>query len=316
MENGTCNGGVFRHRYVTVDELLIHVVSGGNAQAPAVMLLHGWPEDWSAWREVMNDLCSDLHVLAIDLPGIGGSLTAPPTGDKRRLAGLIGRLIEVLDLHDVTLVGSDIGGQIVYAAVREAIPHLRRAIIASVAVPGVEPWSEVVANPAIWHFALHAVPYLPEHLVTGRVAEYFDFFYDRLSADPARLTPEIRKRFADAYAAPSALHTGFEWYRAFARDERDNREQGPGVETPVLYLRGSEDAGLSLERYVTGLREHGLRNVASREIAGSGHFIAIEQPAAFARAIRQFVKLWVPERDGLTGRFTLPESGFADRIQA
>jgi pimeloyl-ACP methyl ester carboxylesterase len=289
MGNGACSGGDFRHRYVTVDGLLIHVVSAGDAQAPAVLLLHGWPENWSTWSEVMRDLSADLHVIALDLPGIGESLTAPPAYDKRTLAGILGRLMEVIDLGDVTVVGSDIGGMIAYAASRGAIPRVRQAVITSVAVPGVDPWSEVVANTAIWHFAFHAVPHLPEHLVTGRVAEYFDFFYDQLSADSRRIPREIRKRFVDAYAGPAALHTGFEWYRAFARDARDNRDHRHDTETPVLYLRGSEDRGLPLKRYVAGLRDSGLRNVTGGEIAGSGHFIAIEQPLALAREIRRFV---------------------------
>lgn len=288
MWNGDCDDGIFHHRYVIVDELLIHVIDAGNREDPAVMLLHGWPENWSAWKQVIQDLCTDHHVIAIDLPGIGASLTAPPAYDKRTLAGIIGRLIETIGLSGVTLAGSDIGGQIVYAAVQDAVPHVSRAIIASVVIPGIEPWSVVIANPYIWHFAFHTVPRLPEYLVTGNVAEYFDFFYDQLAANPARLTPEIRQRFVDAYTGPTALHTGFEWYRAFARDARSNQEHHRETDLPVLYLRGEEEQGQPLRHYIEGLRGAGLRNVTGRMIAGAGHFIAIEQPGAFAREVREF----------------------------
>lgn len=289
MWNGDCDDGIFHHRYVTVDGLLIHVIDAGERKNPAVLLLHGWPENWSTWKRVIQDLCVDHHVIALDLPGVGASVTAPPAHDKRTLAGIIGRLIETLDLVDVTLVGADVGGQIVYAAVQDAMLHVTRAVIASVAVPGIEPWSEVIANPALWHFAFHAVPHLPEHLVTGSVPEYFDFFYDQLSAKPGRLGPDVRKRFVDAYAGPTALHTGFEWYRAFARDARDNQERQRETNLPMLYLRGEDDRGQPLERYVEGLRSAGLRNVIGRTISDSGHFIAIEQPEVFAREIREFV---------------------------
>jgi hypothetical protein len=66
---------------------------------------------------------------------------------------------------------------------------------------------------------------------------------------------------AQAYARPVALRTGFEWYRAFPQDEKDNQgDKGDLVQTAVLYLRGEHEAG-DLERYLNGLRSGGLRNV-------------------------------------------------------
>jgi pimeloyl-ACP methyl ester carboxylesterase len=279
-----------RHRYVIVDGLLIHVVEAGSKTAPAILFLHGWPESWKAFKSVLHELSACAHVIAIDLPGIGDSITAPRSYDKRSLAEHICHLLEVLKLDDVTLVGQDIGGQIVYAALHQASPRISRAVIASVAIPGLDPWEEVLANPYIWHFAFHSVPQLPEHLVSGGIAEYFDYFYNELAADPQRIDDDLRQSFVAAYAGPKALHTGFEWYRAFTRDARDNqRLTCNAVSTPVLYLRGSEDQGQKLDCYLNGLRSGGLLEVSGKEIPESGHFIAIEQPVAFARAIHEFV---------------------------
>jgi hypothetical protein len=41
-------------------------------------------------------------------------------------------------------------------------------VIMDVPIPGVDPWDDFVRAPFLWHFALHAVPRLPERLVTGR----------------------------------------------------------------------------------------------------------------------------------------------------
>lgn len=285
-----CDEVPLRHRHVIVDGLLIHVVEAGPRDAPAILLLHGWPENWKAFKSVLHELGSAAHVVAIDLPGIGDSITAPCSYDKRTLAHSICRLIDVLKLEDVTLVGQDIGGQIVFAALHQVCPRIRRAVIASVAIPGLEPWDEILANPAIWHFAFHAVPYLPEHLVSAGIAEYFDYFYDELAANPQRIERSLRQAFVAAYSGPKALHAGFEWYRAFERDVRDNQGFASNpVSTPVLYLRGRKDQGLPLDRYLTGLKSGGLQNVTGKLIPDSGHFIAIEQPVAFASAILEFV---------------------------
>jgi pimeloyl-ACP methyl ester carboxylesterase len=87
-----------------------------------------------------------------------------------------------MGLKTLTLVGHDVGGQIVYSYLHSCPGDLHKAVIMNVAVPGVPPWFEVKRNPHIWHFAFHAVPDLPEKLVWGQQAAYFDFFYDAISA--------------------------------------------------------------------------------------------------------------------------------------
>jgi len=71
------------HRKVAVDGLSIHVATGGATDNPSLFFLHGWPEDWSSFSRVMRELAADFHVVAIDLPGIGLSDTAAPSGDKK-----------------------------------------------------------------------------------------------------------------------------------------------------------------------------------------------------------------------------------------
>ncbi len=280
----------FHHRQLLVDGLLIHVVDIGRGFSPNVLLLHGWPENWTAFRSVMKTLGQHAHVFAIDLPGIGDSITWPHSGEKASLAATILQLIDVLELDDVTLVGQDIGGQIVYAALRQSHPRVSKAVIASVAIPGIDPWDDVVSNPNIWHFGFHSVPRLPELLVSGHTHEYFDFFFEQLASDPHRIDRETRAVFSRAYAGVMALHTGFEWYRAFGQDAVCNtRSAGQEVTTPVLYLRGGEDRGEPLSRYLCGLRTAGLRNVVGNVVDDSGHFIAIEQPAALAQLLRDFL---------------------------
>jgi pimeloyl-ACP methyl ester carboxylesterase len=171
----------------------------------------------------------------------------------------------------VTLVGHDVGGMIVYAYLHAYPKTLQRAVIMNVVIPGLDPWSDVIRNPHIWHFAFHAIPALPETLVAGRQAAYFDYFYDQL-AGPVGVDKAARDTFVQAYARPEALRTGFEWYRTFPQDEKDNQgDKDDLVQTAVLYLRGEHEAG-DLERYLNGLRSGGLRNVQGRVIAGSGHY--------------------------------------------
>lgn len=282
----------FRHRQVPAEGVSIHVVEAGTSGAPVVMFVHGWPESSAAFERVMRLLGDRAHVFALDLPGIGGSTAAPRTGDKRTLARYVRGVIGALALERVTLVGHDVGGQIVYAFLHAFPTDLQRAVIMNVAVPGVAPWTEIKRNPAIWHFAFHTIPDLPETLVSGRQATYFAYFFDRLSASPAGVSASARETYAAAYSRPEALRAGFDWYRAFPEDERNNiAVERQTVDTPVLYLRGSRDPGLGLDRYLEGLRHGGLRDVQGAEIADSGHFAPDEQPEAVAAALARFLGL-------------------------
>jgi pimeloyl-ACP methyl ester carboxylesterase len=278
----------FRERNVDVDGVSIHVAEAGDRGTPAVLFLHGWPENWEAFREVMLDMSGRAHVVAIDLPGIGDSRHAPKANDKRTLAACVRALVHRLELLHVTLVGHDVGGQIVYAYLKAYPAELAGAVIMNVVVPGVDPWSEIQRNPRIWHFGFHSVPELPETLVSGRESAYFAYFYDTLAASPRAVPEAKRARYVQAYSRPEALAVGFDWYRAFEKDARDNATSPANqVHTPVLYVRGDQESG-SIDRYAAGLRDRGLVNLSTCVIPNSGHFAPDENPAAVAAAISEF----------------------------
>ncbi|MEW9547319.1 alpha/beta fold hydrolase [Nonomuraea sp. NPDC050783] len=273
-----------RHRHLPIGGQSLHVVETGAPDGRPYLLLHGWPESWRGWEGVMRAADPDARLIAIDLPGIGGS-TGPATGGaKRRLAEVVHELVRHLGLTGATLVGHDAGGMIAYAYLRHHAgadaAGVAGVVIMNTVIPGVAPWDEVLANPSIWHFGLHAVPALPETLVEGRQPEYFAYFYDALSVDAARITPELRAAHAAAYAGRAALTAGFDLYRAFGRDARDNAaaaEAGPAG-TPVLYLRGEGEHG-DLAAYARGFREAGVGNLETALVPGAGHFAPEEAPA-------------------------------------
>lgn len=237
----------------------------------------------------MEMLGPERRVVALDLPGIGQSPLPPTSNDKRFLAKVVHQLVGTLGLRDLTLVGHDVGGQIVYAYLRAYPGELRRAVIMNVAIPGVDPWNDVVRDPAIWHFGFHAVPQLPELLVHGRQADYFDFFFNAIAADPEAIDPSTRALYAAGYDRMDALRTGFDWYRAFQQDASDNQKESRRDRTPVLYLRGEAERGIELERYVSGLRGSGLLSVQGQVIPNSGHFAPDEQPEAVAGTLSSFM---------------------------
>ena len=59
----------FTSRFVDTGELRQHAVVGGDG--PPLLLVHGWPENWYAWRLLMPALARDFEVIAVDQRGMG-----------------------------------------------------------------------------------------------------------------------------------------------------------------------------------------------------------------------------------------------------
>jgi len=96
----------------------------------------------------------------------------------------------------------------------------------------------------------------PRHPPNPAKCESRDFFFDVLSADASRISPDRRATYAAAYATDAALTAGFDFYRAFTQDAQDNAESAAGepVATPLLYVRGAASLGSDVEAYVEGFR--------------------------------------------------------------
>ncbi|RWF48000.1 MAG: alpha/beta hydrolase [Mesorhizobium sp.] len=263
---------------IEIEGLSIATREAGPAGAPAFLLLHGWPQSSYAFE----------RVVAPDLPCIGGSQGVPEAGDKRTLARLMRGVAETCGLRQLVAAGHDVGGQIVFALLSDHPEILSGAAIMDVVIPGVAPWEKVIRNPQIWHFAFHAIPALPETLVSGHQSAYFDFFFNVLSKDRASIPDDAREIYAKAYSRPESLQAGFDWYRAFPEDAKANAARpAKPIAVPVLYLRGAAESG-DIGDYVDGLRAAGLSNVEGDIIADSGHFVADENPEALAARLARF----------------------------
>src|SRR4051812_6819989 len=123
------NTDVLNHRQIDAGGLDIHVVECGQSNGSDFLLLHGWPEDWSIYEQVLRLLGKNTRAAAVDLPGIGRSTTPPASGNKRSLARQIMDIARELDLRGLTLVGHDVGGQIVYACLHSLTENLQRAVM-------------------------------------------------------------------------------------------------------------------------------------------------------------------------------------------
>jgi pimeloyl-ACP methyl ester carboxylesterase len=126
----------FTSRYINTGALRQHAVTGG--EGPPLLLVHGWPQTWYAWRQLMAALARDFQVIAVDQRGIG--LTDKPRDgyDTATLAGDLVALMDALGHQRFAVIGHDTGYFIGYALAADHRDRVDRLAVAE--VPGLPEW--------------------------------------------------------------------------------------------------------------------------------------------------------------------------------
>jgi pimeloyl-ACP methyl ester carboxylesterase len=272
-----------------VNGTTLHYVRGGAG--PAVILLHGFPQDWYEFHEVMPRLAKSFTVVAVDLRGIGGSKATPGGYDAANLAKDIRELAQRLKLERAYVVGHDLGGTVAYAFARLYPKEARGVLILDVPLPGIEPWEDVKADPLLWHINFHQTPDLPEKLIAGRQAVYFRHFFRLGTADRNAIGDDDAAHYVSAYAAPEQLRAGFEMYRAFPASEKFNATERGAIDLPLVLAGGDQGFGPLLPGLAEALRTQGWTDVGVELIENSGHYVVDEQPEAVAALIERYASM-------------------------
>jgi pimeloyl-ACP methyl ester carboxylesterase len=286
----------FRSASAEVNGTTLHYVMGG--QGPAVLLIHGFPEDWSAFATIMPGLASKFRLVAVDLRGIGGSVPVHGDHETATMAEDIYQLARKLELDRAYVVGHDIGGGIAYAVARLHPDAIRGAVILDVPIPGVDPWDRIKVDPALWHFGFHRAPGLAEKLLAGREAVYFDYFLRDNVADPKSISDEAIARCARAYSQPGQMAAAMNMYRATGGEKFGKERRGP-LKVPLVLVGGAvskKGFGELLPAIAKGLKDAGAKSVAVETIAGAGHYVVDEKPAQVAALIGRYAAAKPPNR--------------------
>jgi pimeloyl-ACP methyl ester carboxylesterase len=279
-------GAGFVSNTAGVNGTAIHYVSGGHG--PAVVLLHGFPQDWFEWRRVIPRLSQRFTVVAVDLRGVGGSAPSPDGYAAANLAEDIYRIIDGLDVGPAHVVGHDIGGWVAYALARRFPESVRTVMVLETPIPGIEPWLDLDIDVPMWHGEFHMIPDLPEALVTGRQATYFRHFFDVGTNDNRVISDADVEHYAYAYRDPDHLRSAFEVYRAVPANMTFNAGQTDSIDVPLLLVGGEHVFGPVLSRLAQNLRaNYGWSDVQMHIVDDGKHYLVEERPNDVAELIER-----------------------------
>lgn len=267
-----------RHDYLVVGGVRTHVALAGPDDAPAVILVHGWPQNWWEWREVIPALAGRFRVIAPDLRGHGWT-QAPDGGyDKEQLASDLLALLDALDVPQVTWVGHDWGGWTGFLAALRAPTRIGRML--ALCIP--HPWTA----PDPWQLLTllsYQVP-LSSPILGARVARTMARAILQSGRGGDRLTAEDVSLFADHI--PDQVSVAM--YRTFLTREMVPIARGRYADSvltvPTTLLLGANDP--VTKRVVPGPVDS-QPQLHVTKLDGVAHWVPEQRPSAIVDWINQ-----------------------------
>jgi epoxide hydrolase 4 len=279
LTNGASARGM-AHRWVDVGGLRLHCVEAGTG--PLVMLLHGFPEFWYAWRHQIPALAdAGYRVIAPDLPGYNTSDKPPRVRDYRPsvLVQEVADLIVALGAGSAAVAGHDWGGGLAWLLAMQHPERVERLVVLN--APHPIRFLKGLGSPRqlrrSWYMLAFQLPWLPERLVAARDFQGLRRALRRQPARPGAFTAQDIDRYVAAAAQPGALRAAINYYRAALRTNPLAQVHSlRRVDTPTLIIWGDQDRYLGRE--LAEPDRELVPNVRVERIADASHWVQADAP--------------------------------------
>jgi 3-oxoadipate enol-lactonase len=249
---------------------LVYEVAGNG---PAVVLIHGFGLDMRMWDPQAAPLADRFRVVRYDCRGFGASGPLDPAVPYTHAGDLVA-ILDHLDIDGAVLAGLSFGGRVALQTALAAPDRVRGLVLLDAVLDGV-PWDPESAR---------ALEYVARQVEAGGVRAGREAWLVHPLFAAARERPDL----AAALAAMVAGYPGQHWLGQDPhRQTRAPIDVLEGVTGPALVAVG--------ERDVPGFREMSavlarrIPGAAYRVIAGAGHMVSMEQPAAVSELLTRFV---------------------------
>ena len=274
---------------VEINGIDIFYRESGNKDKPTILLLHGFPSSSHMYRDLINDLSDEFHLIAPDYPGFGQSSSPSPsvyTYSFDNLALTMNNFIDALELKSVVLYMHDYGGPVGFRIASQR-PQLIQALI----VQNANAYSEGLGdalNPLVAYIQ-NQNPETEKGARTYLAPEAIKWLYTDGAEDPSKISPDGYTIDQDYLNRPG----NDEIQLSFFRDYGTNL---PLYETWQSYFRKHQPAilvisGKNDKLFLAAGAEAFKKDIPNAEISllNGGHFVLEEKHAEAASTIKSFL---------------------------
>jgi pimeloyl-ACP methyl ester carboxylesterase len=291
---------LLEHRHAEVNGIRLHYVTCG--QGPLVLFLHGFPEFWYAWKDLLADFGRDHQAVAVDMRGYNES-SRPAAVEQYRIEHLVEdvrALADHLGRERFVLVAHDWGGGVAWAFAIRHPERLDGLVVINAPHPAIFQ-RELRENPAQQQASRYMLVFRSPDAEAILAADGHAALVKAVLAEGlARgyFTEADRRAYVEAWSRPGTLTGGLNYYRA-ARLGPPGGEDAPArgnfglaepslvVRVPTLVVWGEQDRAL-LPGNLEGL-EAFVPDLTVRRVPDGTHWVVHEHPDLVIRYIREFI---------------------------
>jgi epoxide hydrolase 4 len=273
----------WKHEFVQANGIRFHYVTAG--EGPLVILLHGFPQFWYAWRHQIPELATRLRVVAPDLRGYGDTERPPKVEDYRvaTLAADVASLVRALGADRAHVVGHDWGGAIAWMTALQHPDVVDRLVVLNCPHPN-RFGRELRSNPRqllrSWYMFFFQLPLVPEWTFHASPDAAIARMFRGMAVRKDAFTDDDLRAFKGALRKPGALTAAINYYRATFRNFSEMRRienEDQKIAAPTLLIWAEDDVALGKE-LTYGMEELFAGPFRIQYVPNCSHWVNEEQP--------------------------------------
>ncbi|MDE2312517.1 MAG: alpha/beta hydrolase [Patescibacteria group bacterium] len=248
-------------KQLVIKNLLVSYVEAPGGGGQTMLFLHGWRSNKQVWAKVINSIeDTECRILALDLPGFGGSQAPKEPWSVGDYAGLVAEFVEKLQLSRVVVVGHSFGGRVGIKLAANFPQLVSRLVLVDSAG-----FADAVTKKKIYAALAKVVRPIFQPRVMQPLRRKI---YQSLGAEDYVATPQLRQTFVNVV-------------------REDLAEDIARIRVPTLLVWGRHDRETPPrfgERMFAA-----IPNAQLVILEHAGHFSFIDQPEKFVEVLRKFI---------------------------
>lgn len=277
----------WKHEFIQTNGIRMHYVTAGSG--PLVVLLHGFPEFWYAWRRQIPEIAKHFKVVVPDLRGYGQTDRPLSIADYRMslLTADIEGLIKGLGYANAHIVGHDWGGAIAWKMALDHPEVVGRLVVLNCPHPVMfaramkSNYKQMLRS---WYILFFQTPYLPELSFKLFPKQIVNMLFRKSVIRKDTFSDADIATYRQALEKPGAFRAMINYYRAAFRKDQKKERSRREIIAPTLLIWGEEDTALGKEM-TKGMEPLFDGEFKLHYIPHCGHWVNEEQPAEVNRLI-------------------------------
>ncbi|TFG13382.1 MAG: alpha/beta hydrolase [Promethearchaeota archaeon] len=294
--------------YIETNGIKLHTVLIGSGKP--LMLLHGFPDFWYGWKDVILGLKDKYKLIVPDMRGY--NLSDKPEGIENYTLDIliddIKGLSEALNLGKFSLAGHDWGGPVAWGVAGKYPELLEKLIIINGPHPIImrnliaKDKDQRRASSYVFEFIKpDSANLLMENdfkvlkaIMDMNIETLKDLFVGLKTLEKVSELQERERglsgfdmeKYVEAWSQSGAIQAGLHYYRASVKDAFTSSWDGT-IKVPTLVIHGMNDIALT-PKILNGLEDY-IKELKIVKIENASHWVMIDAPKEVNSSIKDFI---------------------------